>query len=566
MRKNRTRKSRGITGVSLRLGILAGLLGLAAFLYAVFYLGAPFWGERDRGARFQKALREYDALFAASISAGESSSRNHAPLERKLVSIEKLNGKPAVATLQTTLSLLKRERVFSRYDARFRERYEQNLLAAVKKYPQTVQLEALSLEDTLKNGLPAFADALKMNEGRGHFAETLIAALAQSFDRDNERDNAGAGGKREHLLVDAALLSVVVAGGAYRDTNAVLYPLDAREAESANTRRFAAEYAYDAGDFPLASRLFAALPDDNALERAGDALYLGGDTDGARGLWLLSSNANSLYNYASLSEDTPEQMAALEKLLAPDADADADAPEPAVAAPSSIIAITDVSSPDAPVIDAPFSAGLVLYTRLLNDERAAATLGTSPRTARTPLLDLELWRRTEKNYAPARALAEMWLLIGRHLRDPRVYEYAAWFFARERQYEELALLLKNAALQGVDSGMLRYWQVMRDAQTGANKQTREALSALSDAYEQDAPWYLAANRGRLYEAERSWKNAADAYYAALSAAGNRDKSRILQRIAVCLAVQGRNTEARGALEEAVSLDPANLNARAALNR
>jgi hypothetical protein len=554
------RKSPGITGVSLRLGIIAGLLGLSAFLYAVCYLGAPFWGERDHAARFQKALREYDALFAASISVGESSLRNRALLERKLAAVEKLNGKPAFATLQTTLSLLKRERVFSQYDAHFRKRYEQNLLAAAQKYPQTVQLEALALEDALKNGLPAIADALKMNEGRDHFAETMISTLAQSFDSDN--DGADAGEKREHLLVDAALLSVVVAGGAYRDTNAVLYPLDARAAESVYTRRFAAEYAYDAGDFPLASRLFAALPDDNALERAGDALYLGGDTDGARELWLLSSkvsidvssNANSLYNYASLSEDAAEQMAALEKLLAPASDADPDAPS---------------SSPDAPIIGAPFSAGLVLYTRLLNDERAAATLGTSPRTGRTPLLDLELWRRTEKTYTPARALAEMWLLTGRHMRDPRVYEYAAWFFARERQYEELALLLKNAALQGVDSRMLRYWQVMRDAQTGDNKQTREALSALyheHEEYEQDAPWYIAANRGRLYEAERSWKNAADAYYAALSAAGNRDKSRILQRIAVCLAVQGRNTEARGALEEAVSLDPANLNARAALNR
>jgi tetratricopeptide (TPR) repeat protein len=565
MRKNRTRKSHGITGVSLRLGILAGLLGLAAFLYAVFYLSAPFWGERDYGARFQKALREYDALFAASISVGKSSLRDRAPLERKLVSIEKLNGKPAFATLQTTLSLLKRERVFSRYDAHFRKRYEQNLLAAAQKYPQTVQLEALALEDALKNGLPAIADALKMNEGRGRFAETMISALAQSFDsaNDSNNDNAGADGKREHLLVDAALLSVVVAGGAYRDTNAVLYPLDAREAESVNTRRFAAEYAYDAGDFPLAARLFAALPDDNALQRAGDALFLGGDTDGARELWLLSSNvspdvssnANSLYNYASLSEDAAEQMTALEKLLAPDSDSDPNA-----------AAFSPPSSPGAP-----FSASLVLYTRLLNDERAAATLGTSLRTERTPLLDLELWRRTEKNYAPSRALAEMWLLIGRHPRDPQAYEYAAWFFARERQYEELALLLKNAALQGVASRMLRYWHIMLDAQqTGDNKQCREALSALyneHEEYEQDAPWYIAANMGRLYEAERSWKNAADAYYAALSAsAGARDKSRILQRIAVCLAVQGRNTEARGALEEAVFLDPANLNARAALNR
>jgi tetratricopeptide (TPR) repeat protein len=546
------RKKCGITGVSLRLGILAGLLALAAFLYAVFYLGAPFWGERDYAARFQKALREYDALFSASVSASGNDRylRNYALLERKLRSIENLNGKgngnEAFATLQTTLSLLKRERVFSRYDANFRERYEKNILAATAKYPEAVQLQALSLENTLKNGLPAISDALKLSEGRGHFAETAISALTQSYE----------GVKREHLLVDAALLSVVVTGNEYRDTNAVLYPLDARQAESVNTFRFAAEYAYDAGDFQLASRLFAALPDDNALERAGDALFLGNDTDGARELWLLSSNvstdvssnAKSLYNYASLSEDTAKQMSTLEKLLALDMGAPASA----------------VSSSVTP----PFTAGLVLYTRLLSDERAAAMLGTSPHTAQTPLLDLELWRRTEKNYAPGRALAEMWLLTGRHIRDPHVYEYASWYFGRERQYEELALLLKNAALQGIDTGTLQYWRVMLDAQTGDNKQCREALSDLSDlSDEKEGGWYIAANIGRLYEAERSWKNAVDSYYTALSASpGNRDKSRILQRIAVCHTAQGRNTEARGALEEAVFLDPANLNARVALNR
>jgi tetratricopeptide (TPR) repeat protein len=538
-----------MAGVSLRLGILAGLLALTAFLYAVFYLGGSFWNERDYAARFQKALREYDALFEALKK--DDYLRDYALLERKLASIEKLSGNETFSTLQTTLSLLKRERAFSRYDANFRERYEKNIFAAAAKYPQTVQLQALSLETTLKNGLPTINDALKMNEGRGHFAETAISALSQSYESV----------KREQLLVDAALLSVG-AGGEYRDTNAVLYPLDMRQAESMNTFRFAAEYAYDAGDFSLASRLFAALPDDNAFERAGDALFLGNDTDGAREMWLLSStvstdvssNAKSLYNYASLSEGTAERLNALEKLLV----LDADVPE----SPSSI---------NVPSINVPFSAGLVLYTRLQNDERAAAMLGTSPHTARTPLLDLELWRRTEENYAPGRALAEMWLLIGRHLRDPHIYEYASWYFGRERQYEELALLLKNAALQDVDTGPLQYWRVMLDTQTEDYRQCRAALSALSDLPDlsgaENGGWYIAANIGRLYEAERSWKNALDHYYTALSnAPANRDKSRILQRIAVCHTAQGRNNEARAALEEAVYLDPSNLNARTALNR
>jgi hypothetical protein len=518
------RKIKGTISVSFGLGIAAGLVFLISFLYAVFFMGVPFWGEKDFAARFQKNLLEYDLLFSAS--AEKDYLRNYRVLEKKLLSIEKLNDSRQFSTLQTTLSLLKRERAFSKYDKNFRARYENNLLSAERKYPQTVLLRALYLENALKNGIPTISDALRINEGHGLLAETVLAAVTESYD----------GEKRERLIVDAALLSVV-ASGEYRDTSVVLYPLDLRQAESLNTFRFAAEYAYDAGNFPLSSRLFAALPDMNALERAGDALFLDGDTAGARELWLLSSNAKSLYNYASFSDDKDEQITVLEKLLA------------------------QYAEPSEPA----FISGLILYTRLLSDERAAAVLGTSPRTAEIPMLDLELWRRTEKMYPPDRALAGMWLLIGRHIGQAQIYEYASWFFGRERQYDELALLLKNASLQGIDSRMLQYWQIMLDARTGDYRSGREALSALG--YEtEEQPWFVSANIGRFYEAERSWKNAAEHYYMALSnAVRNRDKSRVLQRIAVCLVAQGRNSEARSVLEEAVLLDPSNLNARAALN-
>jgi tetratricopeptide (TPR) repeat protein len=536
--KRKMRKTSGIDGAALRLGILPGLLALTGFLYAVFYLGVPFWGERDFAVRFQKALREYDALFEASMETSEAPSTSTAAarlrydgrLEKKLAAIERLNGNARFATLQTTLSLLKRWRVFARYDRNFRARYEENLRAAEKKYPATVQLRALSMEAALKikNGLPTITDALNIGPSAG----TFLAALTEF--------SGNTGKEREYLLVDTALLSIAgsAGGGEYRDTNAVLYPLDLREAESVNTFRFAAEYAYDAGDFSLSSRLFAALPDENALSRAGDALFLGGDTDGARELWRLSTGANSLYNYASLTEETAERITALEELLAEYAD------------------------PTAPS----FTAALILYTRLLSDERAAAVLGTSPYTAQNPLLDVELWRHTEKNYPPDRALAEMWLLVGRHIKEPAVYEYASWYFGRERQYEELALLLKNAALQGAaGSRMPRYWQIMLDARTRAPGTVRESLAAFRDE-SGEQPWFLSANIGRLYEAERSWKNAVDHYRIALAnAPKNTDKSRLLQRMSVCLAAQGRNSEAFAALEEAVSLDPANLTARSALS-
>jgi tetratricopeptide (TPR) repeat protein len=534
----RNRKgSDGALPVSLRLGISVVILVAGAFLYAVLYLDVPFWDERDGAARFQKTLREYDALFEASKE--ETHLRNYDMLAKKLATLEAINNDQRFSTLQTTLSLLKRERAFAGYDPNFRARYAKNLLSAEKKYPRTVQLQALSIENAVKTGIPTIADALNIGgegeHGSGTPVGTLLAAISESSGNREQ----------EHLIVNAALLSIVT-GNEYRETNAVLYPLDLRKAASVNTFRFTAEYAYDAGDFPLASRLFAALPDENALERAGDALFLGGDVDGARELWLLSSNANSLYNYASLADKTGEtgetdetagRTAALKKLLA------------------------QYAEPSAPS----FTAGMILYTRLMSDDRAAATLGAARYTAQIPLLDLELWRRTEKNYPPGRALAGMWLLIGRHPQQTPIYEYASWYFGRERRYEELSLLLNNASLQGIDSGMLQYWRIMLDAPNGDNKRVREALAALPHAPD-GQPWFVSANIGRLYEAERSWKNAVDHYSAALAnAPGAPDKSRILQRTAVCLAVQGRNSEARAVLEEAVSLDPTNLTARSALN-
>jgi tetratricopeptide (TPR) repeat protein len=502
----------------------------------------PLWGTRD--ARFQKTLREYDALFEASREASIETSetsrampkessplRYYGLLKKKLAAIERLNDNPQFATAQTTLSLLKRQRVLAKYDRNFRSRYEESLRAAGQKYPATVQLRVLSTETALMNGLSTIKDALNIRAERdGMSAVTVFTVLAESY----------SGREREHLLVDAALLSLFSGeiGNEYRDVNIVLYPLDVREAESVNTFRFAAEYAYDAGNFSLAARLFAALPDENALSRAGDALFLGGDTDGARELWRLSADANSLYNYASLSEDAAEQMRILEALLA------------------------TYANPSEPS----FIAALVRYTRLLSDERAAAVLAASPYTAQNPLLDLELWRRTEKNYPPDRALAEMWLLIGRHTKESPVYEYASWYFGRERQYEELTLLLGNAALQGIaaDYRMPRYWQIMLDARTQDRNVTRETLAVFRDE-SGEQPWFVSANIGRLYEAEHSWKNAVDHYRTALATTPeNQDKSRLLQRIAGCLSAQGRNGEAFAALEEAVSLDPANLTARSAL--
>jgi tetratricopeptide (TPR) repeat protein len=513
------RKTKGLAGVSLKLGILAGLPLLAGLLYLAAYEGLPLRGERDALARFQKNCREYDLLFEASKE--DRYLRNYSVLETKLIALEKQNNDQAFASLQTTLSLLKRERAFSRYERNFRPRYEKNLLAAGEKYPPSVQLQALLFEHALQDGASAMPDALRaMRPADGASGTRAAAAFFSAMTELYE------GKDKEAMLVNAALLTLLD-GGAYRDTAAALYPLDLPGAASVNTFRFAAEYAYDAGDFALASRLFAALPSAAALQRSGDALFLAGDRDGARAMWRLSSNTTSLYNHALLSNDEGEQRAALEEALAA---ASENPPQRA------------------------YTAALTLYTRLLDEERAAAVLQESPFTTQSPLLDLELWRRTERRYPPERALAEMWRLLGRHRQSPELYEYAARYFGKERQYEELALLLKNAALQNIDTAPLAYWRAVLLAREPGGQSAREAFAALP--YEPALrPWYVSANAGRLYEAERAYGRAVEHYAIALAAApDDRDKARIARRMAACLTAQGKDGAAREALERAARFE------------
>ena len=180
-----------------------------------------------------------------------------------------------------------------------------------------------------------------------------------------------------------------------------------------------------------------------------------------------------------------------------------------------------------------------------------------------PLGDLELWRRTANKYPPDRSVAEMWRLLGRHRKEAELYEYAAWYFARERRYDELSLLLKNAALQEQKSPALDYWNVFQAARAAGPVDGVELLLAASGA---KRPWFTEANIGRFYEAGRSYAAAERHYYYALvNADTGRDKARILDRISRCLTAQGKTVEARAVLEEALAFDPENLTVRSALN-
>jgi hypothetical protein len=559
----------------LVIAIAAGLF--AAALVAAFFIfsGSPFFegGEGGGLARYGRVLREFDLLLSASKN--ESGVSNIKLLEDKLKLLEKLNKQKP--DLQKELSLLKRKREYSKYVRGYRAIYEKELYAALKKYPATIQLFALAVEKELENaevpyGITNVISAIHIGENIGnkigenyksagqnaYAAETFLSGTAELF----------SGKEKELLFVDAALLSIILngaQGGKLKDAEIVFFPLQLQEAQSVNTFRFAAEYAYDTGAFALSSRLFAALP-EAALDRAADASFLSGDIAGASALWLLSDDERSLYNYAAFADDANEKTSALEKIIARDTGGNT----------------SGNSSGNTGGNKAALSAAYTLYTRLLDDERAAAFLASSHKTADDALLDLELWRRSEKNYPSDRSLAEMWRLLGRHKASSEIYAYAAWYFARERRYDELSLLLKNARLPASDFSVrtdtsllpLVYWEAFESARlhhasAGAKAvDTERAIDAL-EAYSASngRPWFAEANIALYLEAEHSWTAALQRYYNALTQVElPQNKARILEGVARCHGAQGRPAEARIALEEALLLDPDNLRVRTSLGR
>jgi tetratricopeptide (TPR) repeat protein len=520
---------------------------------------------------FYQALREYDRAIR---QGGETPER----LDRMLA------GMTAESEgLEPVLSVLKRRRALARAYPRFLPQYQEAVRSAAAAWPYSEPLAALAAAALVQNRaldgnaaaelrarLPLLASAglgplrVSLHVVLGDFRDPRTAAaarlesgLAAALPRFRARLDPAAA---ESLIADLAILKLLDgdAEGAAAEIQAGLYE---NPRPSPEFIRFAAEYFYDYRDPLRAAELFSRLDTPADILRQADALWLSGSAESARHLWaILASPAGeapavagrALYNLAASAGGTGEAAILLEQLIALPA------------------AASDPTGSDGSAVQTA-KFGRIRYSRLLSGPGALAVLEEGRKLfPGDPLLELELLRRRSapvsrgESWEPDRVIGETWLLLGRQPDAEAVYQWGAWYFARQRRPAETAMLLKTAERQGIAAPWIALYRALGLAESGDPGGAEELLRAIPP---ESAGWEVFANLGRIREARRSPAEALGSYEIAASLVQDRGTAaRIQLRIAGCLRALGRSQECRRVLEYALDLDPDNLDARLELKR
>jgi tetratricopeptide (TPR) repeat protein len=522
---------------------------LGAMVFITRYSDAAPFGFPGSAGGFYQDLEAFD------LSLGKAGSeRLNALLDR----LEK--DAPGV---ESRLSVLKRRRNLARADLVFRGPYRAALDRAAEEFPFSEALAALAAEALVLEGPgPAENDGGKLREYASLISDSRLTPLAfglyaLSGAMKNPGDAAAIprreslfaavspllrGEEKNALLRDFAILRLLEGDipGAAALVTALL-----QGDPAPGSVYFGAEFLYDYGDPLEAARLFSGLPGAKALSRQADALLLAGRMP--RNMWLAlisppqgdrpqegsgDIRARALYNLALTAGNRKEKRAFLEQL----------------------IAAREETSPLT-------TFGIIGYTRLFDTPRAISILeGTD--TQNIGLLDLELFRRRQETWTPDRIVAETWLLLNRHPKDEQLYQWGAYFFDRQKQYGETALLLQNAGYNHMSGS----WMVLHDGLRLLREGRVEEGEALLKSIPMDR-WQIPANLARIEEARRSPSRALEYYEIAASLVRVPEEAAKIQlRIARCLRALGRDGEIRRVLHYAQDLDPENINVRLELRR
>jgi tetratricopeptide (TPR) repeat protein len=328
--------------------------------------------------------------------------------------------------------------------------------------------------------------------------------------------------------------------------------------------RLAAEYFYDFGDLLRSAELFSILPDEAALGRQADALWLADDIDNARAIWaMLATNSGTatvsgepalrnraLYNFALSAPTLEEEAALLEKLVR-----------------------ERRSAAHGTGGDPSRRFGLIRFSRFLDAPKALAVLAAERESADDPLINLETLRRRTEIAEMARMFAEIWMLIERHPNLEYLYQWGAWYFSLQRNYTENAKLLQIAARNNFSGNWMDFYGALQQIREGHFDAAEELLDA---AVGESGHWAALANLGRVLESRRAPARALENYEKAMAAVAEsydiseedwqNTASRIQVRIALCLKTLGKIDESRRALDYALDLNPDNLTARLELSR
>ena len=580
---NREAKNKAALKIACAVGILLLLLFLGLTLGTAFIskTGLPPLRDGSASSDFYQVLYLFDKVLSMETLNGRP---NHTHVGNLLKELEK----SAVGT-ESWLSLLKRYRKLSKQYDEYVEGYRAAVALAEKKYPRSALIAALSSEAELSAGTAAPVEKLKetalllsesglLSQAAFFPVAFCLYAVCGSFDtidstravkraaalfdgfngrlRETDSGNGTAGRVREGMLVDAALLKIV--DGRTEEAAAGLVRLEPDKAGLPTTRSFIANYSFDFASPLLAAELWAKNGSEKDLARAASALYIAGETENSRGLWMLliknvagdsatrkmysASQGKALYNIAATAENVSEKILYLTPLIAG----------------------TESGNYDRNTVN----AGIVMYTRLQTEDRARAILSDYPFTMRTALLDLEYLRRGLETMPPDRAVAETWLLLDRHPDAEELYRWAAWYFEYQRRYEDLEALQRFAAQNRVESPFLTFHRALRLAREGNISDGLELLesSDVTPAWQREANIALFLYSRREFAAAlRHWEEAVSMIRDDSSPFLRQTGAKIYLKMARCRRILGGGAEEiRRDLERAGSLDGENIDVRLAL--
>jgi tetratricopeptide (TPR) repeat protein len=563
----------------LRFAVYSGVL-------LVLLMGGLFTGvyfSRNKGevaqSGFYTLLRDYDFKHRRVLQEGLSQYQEADSLNRELDRLEK-----KAEGVENWLSILKRRRQIAALDPRYTQTYRQSAARAALAFPYSEPIAitaggALIYDSAItKEGEAELRKIIPLlTSSRFASARLSFQILLDDF-KDPARAAAAFGPEfRESELpslsaaaagriVPDLVIMKILAGDTY-GAESMISAVFAQGGQSYRVSndfiRLAAEFFYDFGDMLRSAELFSMLPDEDALIRQADALWLAGYTQNARNIWtmLVSSRPGAIYNLAVTSQ-TQEEAKAQYELLTGAANA-----------------------------DNPYRRyGVIRYSRLMDAPKALAFLNKDAAPSNTPppawppalpspqtalsidaLFDLEKTRRRMESAEAARMIAETWLLLDNYPNVEELYQWGSWRFVFQRNYSENALLLRAASrhnFTGTWKGIYESLQLIYEGNLDA------AEKILSEVSLNDGNWVAAANLGMVYEARLSPARAIAQYEKAFAIiSGNtlaedwkEAGSRIQVRIAYCYKNMGNSSESRSALEYALELNPDNLNARLELSR
>jgi tetratricopeptide (TPR) repeat protein len=553
----------------LRITFLSGLmlvLLIGVVLTGIFINGRSA-ADDMRESTFHRLLREYDFKCRQILDTGQAAMQRR-ELDRLDNDLDRLEKNAEV--VESWLSVLKRRRQLAELDSRYEQSYRESSRRAAEGFPYSEPIVAIAAAALINNsaitregeaylrntlsllGSPRFAPIrLSLHVLLGDFKnpEQAEAKLPRGFTAPDFFPSSDM--ETEIILPDLMILKIL-AGNVPSASIALQIALDMFPSPA--LIRLGAEFFYDFGELLRSAELFSMLPDEEALSRQADALWLAGYTDNARTIWAMQVARNkSLYNLALTAPTLEEETKLFELLTERPRSGDWDADDTTTR-----------------------RFGLIRLSRLYDAPRAIAVLDlekvVTPRM--DSLIDLEILRRRTEITEMPRMIAETWLLLDRYSQVEVMYQWGAWYFDLQRNYAESAKLLQIAARHDFTGDWMGLHGALQYIREG-NLSTAEDMLArvISDDQTADDYWAAAANLGRVLESLLAPARALENYEKAMVVLTELDDeaawqtaSKIQVRIALCHKTFGRIDESRHALEYALDLNPENLNARLELGR